>query len=86
VPALKLGKLPARTPVRITISVTPDLHRTLERYAECYRAAYGEAEKSAELIPFMLEAFLASDKAFAKARKLTTGNQPNNSRHEGEVK
>lgn len=67
--ALKLAKLPARTPVKITISVMPDLHRALERYAECYRAAYGEAEKIVELIPFMLQAFLTSDKEFAKARK-----------------
>jgi len=66
---LKLAKLPARTPVRVTISVTPDLHRTLARYAECYREAYGEAEKIGDLIPFMLEAFLASDKDFAKARR-----------------
>ena len=66
---LKLAKLPARTPMRITISVTPDLHRTLEKYAECYRQTYGEAEKIGDLIPFMLEAFLASDKEFAKARR-----------------
>lgn len=66
---LKLARLPARTPVRITISVTPDLHRILERYAECYREAYGEAEKIGDLIPFMLEAFLASDKDFAKGRR-----------------
>ena len=66
---VKLAKLPARTPVRLTISVTPDLYRTLERYAECYRQTYGEAEKIGDLIPFMLEAFLASDKDFAKARR-----------------
>lgn len=64
---LKLAKLPARTPVRITISVMPDLHRTLEKYAECYGATYGETEKIGDLIPFMLEAFLASDKDFGKA-------------------
>ena len=68
-PGLKLPKLPARTPVRITISVVPELFRTLERYAACYRETYGEAEKIGELIPFMLESFLASDKDFAKARK-----------------
>ena len=78
-PTLKLPRLPARTPVKLTISVTPDLHRTLERYAECYRQTYGETEKVADLIPFMLEAFLVSDKEFAKARKSTTANEPNNS-------
>lgn len=68
-PGLKLAKLPARTPVRVTISVTPDLHHALEKYAECYRETYGEAEKIGDLIPFMLEAFLTSDKDFAKARR-----------------
>jgi hypothetical protein len=68
-PILKLAKLPARIPVRLTISVTPDLHRTLESYAECYRQTYGETEKFGDLIPFMLVAFLASDKDFAKARR-----------------
>jgi hypothetical protein len=68
-PTLKLARLPARTPVKLTITVTPDLHRTLERYAECYRQTYGEAEKIGDLIPFMLEAFLASDKDFAKSRR-----------------
>ena len=76
--ALKLAKLPERTPVKLTISVTPDLHRTLERYAECYREAYGETEKICDLIPFMLEAFLASDKEFAKARKSAAHNSSNN--------
>lgn len=77
--SLKLPKLPPRTPVRLTIVVTPDLHSTLEKYAKCYRETYGEAEKIAELIPFMLEAFLASDKEFAKSRKSTTANEPNSS-------
>jgi len=79
VSGVKLAKLPARTPVRLTISVTPELHRTLERYAECYRETYGEVEKVTDLIPFMLEAYLASDKEFAKFRKSTTANEPNSS-------
>jgi len=77
--SLKLPKLPPRTPVRLTIVVSPDLHSTLEKYAECYRDTYGEAEKVVDLIPFMLEAFLASDKEFTKARKSTTTNEPNSS-------
>jgi len=68
-PGLKLPKLPTRTPVKIIISVTPDLHQTLERYAECYREIYGEVEKIADLVPFMLEAFLALDKSFVKTRR-----------------
>ncbi len=66
---LKLAKLPDRTPVRIIITVNPDLNRDLAAYAGAYRQAYGREESVAELIPFMLEAFLAADRDFAKARK-----------------
>jgi len=66
---LKLGKLPDRTPAKITIVVNPDLGKALRDYAAIYRSAYGEAESVADLIPFMLDAFLQSDKGFAKARK-----------------
>ncbi|MCM8731965.1 DUF2274 domain-containing protein [Hephaestia sp. GCM10023244] len=66
---LKLGKLPDRTPVKITITVMPDLSRGLADYADLYREAYGEKVDVSELIPFMLDAFLSSDRAFAKARK-----------------
>lgn len=68
-PELKLAKLPDRTPVKITITVSPELNQALRQYAGIYRATYGEAESVAELIPFMLGAFLDSDRCFAKARK-----------------
>lgn len=66
---LKLAKLPDRTPVRITVSLAPDLHQRLQSYAALYRATYGEAEAVAELVPYMLEAFLDSDRTYAKANK-----------------
>lgn len=66
---LKLAKLPDRTPVKITITVKPELNKALCDYAAAYRATYGEAESVAEIIPYMLEAFLDSDRVFAKARK-----------------
>lgn len=59
---LKLGKLPDRTPIKLTIAVTPDLHRTLADYAAVYRETYGEKADIAELVPAMLEGFLASDR------------------------
>lgn len=70
---LKLAKLPDRTPVKITVTVSPDLNQALRQYAEIYRATYGAAESVADLIPFMLGAFLDGDKSFAKARKSITG-------------
>lgn len=66
---LKLAKLPDRTPVKIAITVKPDLNLALRRYAEFYRQSYGEEESVAELIPYMLESFLESDRGFAKALK-----------------
>jgi len=66
---LKLAKLPDRTPAKITITVSADLNQALCDYQKLYAAIYGASEKIADLIPFMLEAFLDSDRAFAKARK-----------------
>lgn len=66
---LKLAKLPDRTPTKITITVSADLNQALCDYQKLYAATYGASEKIPELIPFMLEAFLDSDRAFAKARK-----------------
>lgn len=67
---LKLAKLPDRTPVKIGITVTPDLDADLRAYLGLYRTAYEDkAATVADLIPAMLESFLASDRAFAKARK-----------------
>jgi hypothetical protein len=68
-PDLKLAKLPDRTPIRIAITVKPELHTALQNYAALYRQTYGEAESVTELIPYMLESFLSSDRNFAKAVK-----------------
>lgn len=66
---LKLARLPDRTPVKLTIAVLPDLHQRLAAYAAVYATTYGSDEPVAELIPAMLEAFLASDREFARRRK-----------------
>jgi hypothetical protein len=67
--AIKLQRIPDRTPVKVTIAVAPDLHRALTDYAAAYQAAYGEAEPVTELIPAMLATFLESDRGFSRARK-----------------
>ncbi len=67
---LKLARLPDRTPVKIAITVTPDLDAALREYLALYRSTYADnATTVADLIPAMLESFLNSDRAFAKARK-----------------
>lgn len=66
---LKLAKLPDRTPVKIGITVTPDLAHALGCYAALYNRVYADKAEVADLIPAMLESFLVSDRAFAKARR-----------------
>lgn len=68
-PDLKLPKIPDRTPVKMTIQLLPDLADALQQYAAAYEQAYGKAETVTELIPFMLAAFLESDRAFARAKR-----------------
>lgn len=66
---IKLSKLPERTPVKLTITLHPELNRDLCEYSNLYQATYGAKENITDLIPFMLESFLASDRAFKRHRK-----------------
>ena len=63
---LKLPKLPDRTPVKLTITLGADLNQALKDYADLYQRTYGTAETVVDLVPFILEAFLAGDKAFSR--------------------
>lgn len=65
---MKLAKLPDRTPAKMSIMLTPGLAKRLREYADFYAQTYGSREEVAELIPFMLAAFLDSDAAFKKMR------------------
>lgn len=69
--ALRLAKLPDRTPVKVTMNVSPELNRMLQDYAAFYAKSYGSEETVAELCPFMLQAFMEADRGFRKARKST---------------
>lgn len=66
---LKLAKLPDRTPVKLTITIGAELNQALREYADLYQATYGVAEQVIDIIPFMLEAFVQSDKSFARPGK-----------------
>jgi len=67
---LKLSKLPDRAPVKLTITVTPDLKKSLDAYLALYRTVHEDRNAGlGDIIPAMLTHFLASDRAFAKARK-----------------
>ena len=65
---LKLSRLPDRTPVKLTIMISPELHRKLGIYAEAYQRAYGQSEAVSDMIPYILQAFLDSDRSFAKSQ------------------
>ncbi len=65
---LKLAQLPDRTPIKLAIAVSPDLKEALGDYGEAYQETYGRTESVPDLIRFMLQAFLESDRAFAKRR------------------
>jgi hypothetical protein len=71
--ALRLPRLPDRTPVRLTVSLAPELHQALCDYAALYEETYGAAEPVQELVPAMLAAFLEADKAFARRRRARKG-------------
>lgn len=74
--SLRLSKLPDRTPVKISITVSPELNTALRDYCEVYRRVYpGQKESVADLIPYMLDAFIQSDRGFAKARREMNGSQ-----------
>lgn len=64
---LKLPKLPDRTPVKLTITLSADLNQALKDYAARYEAAYGVTEQVGDLVPYIVEAFLAADKGMARA-------------------
>lgn len=73
---LKLGKLPDREAVKITFTVDAELKSALNDYVEIYRRTYGNKESVADLIPFMLDAFMNSDPGFKRARRELTADGP----------
>jgi hypothetical protein len=66
--ALKLARLPDRTPVKLAIVITPDLNAALIAYATLYAETYGMTAEIVDLIPAMLAGFLESDREFVKGR------------------
>lgn len=66
---LKLGALIDDKPVRITVELPAAVHRDLLTYAEALAAETGQKTEPVKLIAPMLERFMATDRAFAKARR-----------------
>jgi hypothetical protein len=67
---LKLGAIEDDKPVRLTIELPAAVHRDLAVYAEALGQGAGKAIEPAKLIPPMLTRFMATDRAFAKLRRM----------------
>lgn len=64
---LRLGPLPKATTVKLTVTMPANLKAMLDRYAAQHSQTYGEPVDAASLVPHMLEAFMARDRAFSRA-------------------
>ncbi len=66
---LKLGAIADDKPVRVTHDLPPAVHRDLVAYAEALARETGAVVEPVKLIAPMLERFMATDRAFSKARR-----------------
>ena len=67
---LKLSDLASEKPVRLTVDIPARLHRELVAYATALNAGDAKGAPSPEqLIPPMIERFIATDRSFAKTRR-----------------
>jgi hypothetical protein len=68
---LKLSAIEDDKPVRLTIDLPATVHRDLAVYAEALGQGAGKtAVEPVKLIPPMLARFMATDRAFAKLRRI----------------
>ena len=67
---LKLGPLADDKPVRLTVELPAAVHRDLVAYAEALAGENGQrVVDPGKLVAPMLARFMASDRAFAQARR-----------------
>ncbi|MBR0945521.1 hypothetical protein ABIF68_005580 [Bradyrhizobium japonicum] len=67
---LKLGPLPNDKPVKMSVEIPATVHRQLIAYAEVLGRETGEVTiNPSKLIVPMIERFMATDRAFLKARR-----------------
>ena len=67
---LRLTAIPDDKPVKVTVELPAAVHRDLVAYAEILARTAGEAAPPdpVKLVAPMLQRFMATDKAFRKAR------------------
>ncbi len=68
---LKLGTIEHDKPVKLMIELPAAVHRNLIAYAEAIGRESGQpAPDAAKIVAPMIERFMATDRAFARARKV----------------
>lgn len=73
---LKLGAIADDRPIKLTVELPAAVHRDLIAYAEALGRETGQPTiEPTKLIAPMLARFIASDRAFAKARKVRSPAQ-----------
>ena len=73
---LKLGAIPNEKPIKLAVELPAEVHRDLVAYAEALARETGQAHEPAKLIAPMLARFMATDRAFARARRERTRPSP----------
>ena len=74
---LKLGAIADDKPVRLTVEIPAALHRDLVAYAEALGRETGQSiSEPAKLIAPMLARFMATDRTFAKMRRMVQALVP----------
>jgi hypothetical protein len=69
---MKLGPITETKPVKVSLELPASLHRDLVAYAEILACESGQSlADPVRLIVPMLERFIATDRGFAKARRVT---------------
>jgi hypothetical protein len=66
---LKIGVIEDDKPVTISIKLPPSVHRDLIAYAEVLKRDGGRAIDPTSLVAPMLARFMATDRAFRRARR-----------------
>ncbi|XSC43342.1 DUF2274 domain-containing protein [Bradyrhizobium sp. RDT10] len=67
---LKLGAITDDKPVKVTVELPANVHRDLVAYSDVLARETGQSiSDPAKLIAPMLVRFMATDRAFAKARR-----------------
>ena len=68
-PRLKLTAIPDDKPVKLTVTFTGEQHRVLAAYAEAVSAETGRKIEPDKLVPHIVARFIATDRAFARAKR-----------------